>query len=598
MDSHSAEAARNGFDVVWWTDHAELYGTFADLRFDFSAAVLDSAAGAVVFRGARLGRQLSGFEVEGRGGARAELAAGRLVLTADAGGARGAAGGAGGAGAPPEEATVRISPGSKLGKVHTINFCRPVTSGLKLDAWLRADGLGPDTYVRVGFDLAWHPGGQHHLIFEGVEGGGRAPRLVGDTTVVTEFEVPRRAARATFDLEKAASLLPRGADNTLSGFYIEAGARGRQALRVEIDSLVLGSDKPDGRFQVGAVDSLARVYSAAYGLREYVGIEIGKMHTAASPHMNAYYPDEGVGYQRLDIETRGPRRNWVDAVHRKGGLVSFNHPFGAHRSARQLGAGPGDAAGGEPAVAPGGAEAPDGDGAEEYDSAPPGFVPRALARKGPAVSEDDFWEVAEPLLDGDGLGADMLEVGYLFRGRGSLDDHLRLWDLALAHGIRLVGTGTSDSHGGVWGPDMVPNPFATWVWSAGAGAADLLAAVKRGRAAFGDPFLWKSALAFTVDGEDGLSAMMGDTLYVSGGSRARGRLEITPARDDVDVRMVRVKLKKARQVDRTTETLKVAAGVSNFPVAVDGACYVRLEIYAKDGTPLIFTNPIFLFPRN
>jgi hypothetical protein len=65
--------------------------------------------------------------------------------------------------------------------------------------------------------------------------------------------------------------------------------------------------------------------------------------------------------------------------------------------------------------------------------------------KRPPASEDEFWEIAEPLLDGKGLGADLLEVGYLYRGIGSLEDHLRLWDLALANGIRLVGTGTSDS---------------------------------------------------------------------------------------------------------------------------------------------------------
>jgi hypothetical protein len=212
------------------------------------------------------------------------------------------------------------------------------------------------------------------------------------------------------------------------------------------------------------------------------------------------------------------------------------------------------------------------------------------------VSEDAFWEVAESLLRRKGLGADMLEVGYLFRGLGSLDDHLRLWDLALAHGIRLVGTGVSDSHGGAWGPDMIPNPFASWIWAPSASAADFLAAIKRGRVAFGDPFLWKSALAFSVQGEDGRSAVMGDTLYFTGRRSVRGQVRIEPGRDDVEVRVVRVKMKQAREVEKTVEVQSAAAAASGFSIAVGEPCYVRVEIYAKDGTPLIYTNPIFLFP--
>jgi hypothetical protein len=209
---------------------------------------------------------------------------------------------------------------------------------------------------------------------------------------------------------------------------------------------------------------------------------------------------------------------------------------------------------------------------------------------GPAATPEQFWAIASPILDHNGLGCDLLEVGYLFRGIGSLDDHLKLWDLALANGVRLVGTGTSDSHGGVWGPDMVPNPFATWIWARSKGADELLRALKAGRAAFGDPFLWKGKFAFGVDG-----AMMGDTLFIDGPREARAWVSLGAWRDDLDIRLVTVQIRQGRDVE-TTRTEWTPAGAGEMPVKLAGPCFLRAEIYARDGSPLVFSNPVFIIP--
>ncbi|MFZ1947480.1 MAG: hypothetical protein WAW06_08020, partial [bacterium] len=123
MASHTREAALAGFDAIWWTDHAELFHDFSDYRIDFQSATMDSA-GREVLLSSRMRRQLSAFAIAATGeGCGASLDDGRLVIDAESKpGAR-------------DFATVAISPISRLGKVHTISFCRPVTSGLKLGLW-------------------------------------------------------------------------------------------------------------------------------------------------------------------------------------------------------------------------------------------------------------------------------------------------------------------------------------------------------------------------------------------------------------------------------------------------------------------------------
>jgi hypothetical protein len=274
--------------------------------------------------------------------------------------------------------------------------------------------------------------------------------------------------------------------------------------------------------------------------------------------------------------------------------------------------------------------------ADEDEDAPGATPPRALQAAGAGATDEEFRDIADPLLELRALGADLLEVGYLYRGVGSLDDHLRLWDLALANGIRLVGTGTTDSHGGVWGPDMIPNPFASWVWAASPSAPDLIDGMRRGRVAFGDPFAWESELGFFASaagaprvsneptGLTGHGVTMGDTLVVPAGSAVSTWAEISPPRDGIEVTQVLVRMKPGREVEAARTTVPRLTGSGEAGLTPDGqwarepgagsaardaagrlyrfytlvgdSCYVRLEIRAADGRPLAFSNPIYLFP--
>jgi hypothetical protein len=599
IESHTAEAAKNGFDVVWWTDHAELFDTFEDLPIGFADATMAST-GDTVMLGSRQGRQVSKIIVERPA---AGSAVGESAVTVEDGrlsvrvGAR-----------PNDEQFVRLAlePASRLGTVRTIQFCRPVASGLRVDAWLRAEGVSPDSYLRFDFDLSWHPMGRHRVRFEGVAANPAPPMRLNDSTVVAEFEVPDTLGPVSLDLEAAAGLLPSGRDNTLSSLRVEVGARRGAAVAVEVDSLVVRSTKPEGANQFATVDYFAAKHAEDQGVVSHVGVEVGKIHLPSMPHMNAYMPGRAQGPDDLLLDSKTSREEWIAEVHRRGGLVSFNHPFGASRNPRSRRY----------------AE-------DEDEDALPAESPRVLQAAGAGASEQEFWEIADPLLETKALGADLLEAGYLYRGVGSLDDHLRLWDLALANGIRLVGDGTTDSHGGVWGPDMIPNPFATWIWAASPSAADLMNGMRRGHVAFGDPFAWKSDFIFLASpasgggrgrsaGGAGGAVMMGDTLVVPAGSAVETWAEITPARGDVEIVQVLVRIKPGREVEAARSKAPSLIGASpteqgqaksvggnavadagwqpyRFRTVVGDSCYVRLEVRARDGRPLVFSNPIYLF---
>jgi len=549
MESHSAEAKRCGFDVIWWSDHARIFDPYdEDIAVRFKRAEMADDEQAVVFAKGRV-RTFTRLLIQKSGPGCDVALDGSLRMIFDR------------LESPCDERRIRLTLGSERGKVHTLDFCRPVASGLKLFIWGDFTSLrGHDGYLRFGIDLSWHPQGQHHLLLDFISRGAGPMEVIGDTLVSARFPIEGSERNIVLDLESLASNLPNGYDNTLSNVWLEIGTTGCNRLSVRLDSLKLHSDRPQGENQHRVVEELARRYSSIYGVTEYVGVELGLFHTPMLPHMNAYLPDSTRSFDDMDTWRTMRREDWVDLIHARGGLVSFNHPFGASLRPRHV----------------------------PEDSLPPQAPPRRIWRSGRRVKEEDFWRIANPILERNGLNADILEVGYLFRGSGSLEDHLRLWDLALANGINLVGDGVSDSHGGRWEPNMVPGDFATWIWARSKDADEIIKALRHGRVAFGDPFFWKGRFAFGIE-----NVLMGDTLHVAGKREARGWILMDPPREDILVRLIQIEIKKGRSLSVAREdTLR--ADFRTIPIETFVPSYVRVEIYGLDGTPLVFSNPVFL----
>jgi hypothetical protein len=551
MESQCYEAVKNGFDVIWWTDHAALFGGFEeDITIDFKEAVFDPESTTVIFsRG--MARALTRVDIErSSGGGRLELADGSLAARIESGrGMRSS-----------EKVGLRLA--SEKGEVNLVDYCRPVASGLKFMMWGRVEGLGDDTRVRLEFGFSWHPAGQHHAVFDLVPRTAGGGTVVGDTTVTSEVEIAGQDLELVLDLESALAALPNGDDNTLSSTRIEIAARNGAPIEVVIDSLRLASTKPDGGNQYRTVERLARRYRDSLGIIQHIGVEVGLLHLPRMPHMNAFLPGSKSTCENIRLSESLLRDEWIDAVQAMGGIVAVDHPFGAALRLKYV----------------------------DGQDLPPDLSRRDLSQRPGLVNESHFRRVAAPIVQDGAWGADLLEVGYLFRGAGSLQDHLRLWDLALANGVRLMGFGSSDSHGGIWGPNMEPNPFATWIWSASPDADDLLDAMRAGKMFFGDPFLWKSDLSFGVG-----DALMGDTLFVDDGDEVPGWLHMEPWRGDVRVRLVQVEIRGGDELNiiRSDIVENVRGG---FDIGVDGPCFARVEVYDDNGIPLAFSNPVFLIP--
>jgi len=184
---------------------------------------------------------------------------------------------------------------------------------------------------------------------------------------------------------------------------------------------------------------------------------------------------------------------------------------------------------------------------------------------------------------------------------------LDTWDALTGNAVFLTGNGVTDSHGsdlfdgwGSWQPGNVnfENNFVTWFWSDALEETSLIAAMKAGRAFFGDPYL------FDPDGTVDLWTPEGFPM---------GRVVLTdrPAHDVIveiagapataEVRLLQGEIRESPPVEYVDvnwlrdEILTSAIGAGTFTdtVTVDTTLpsFVRVEVTDAD-TAAAFSNPI------
>ena len=114
---------------------------------------------------------------------------------------------------------------------------------------------------------------------------------------------------------------------------------------------------------------------------------------------------------------------------------------------------------------------------------------------GAALSEEERAEDVEDqieLLTGESaFGCDLIEIGYRERG-GLLEDFLAVWDALSVDGVWITGLGTSDLHDTLDYTETLNN-FVTWVPSASDSESDISWNLVRGMAWFGDPTFFTDA---------------------------------------------------------------------------------------------------------
>jgi hypothetical protein len=252
-------------------------------------------------------------------------------------------------------------------------------------------------------------------------------------------------------------------DDSLTAFNVAVMVREGQAATVFVDALQVEAELRGPELFPRQREVLDAVAAERPELVQLQGVEVSYLH----PHLNEFSVDtELLDYDRLardsgllDADGRVDEaelapffaRRTVERAHERGGLVSFNHFLGTDPEGRE-----------------------------------------------PTRKREDV--LAELL--GHGLyGADLVEVGYRDRAGHGLRDHLWTWDqLALRGGLRPVGVGVSDHHGGPLRWRTMDNNFVSWVLAPSPEKADLIEALRAGRVFFGDITHFDGTLELTTDG--------------------------------------------------------------------------------------------------
>jgi hypothetical protein len=544
IDSHSWEARDVGCDVVWWSDHDFRLTTYQHVtRFGFEGPM--EPLGRNESWAPRLKRNVAGrklLEVI----TRPEDAELRFVRS------------------PVQEGeqSLFLALDGKENGFQTELLClsaerflvrRSLASGVTVRLAVQPQSSGPDTRILVEAELSEHapreglgiaPVFVRYLL--GEEG---PPRRDGQVYLVpVPLELGRWndvALPVTADAVRGFPASP-GEDNALYrlAFGLQARRGGRAAAY--FDDLRIEQERA-GPVMYARQGELIREVGALYpGLGELQGIEI----SYGSRHLNVFCEEPVIpDYDRIaeEIAAANPESEAFDErafraaviervvaeVHRLGGLVSYNHPFGTTY--------------------------------EENEK--------------PRTNEEQF----KILMRNKAEGADILEVGYRDRGGAKLDDHLWLWDQAALAGLRLVGTGVSDSHGGAenrW--RGTPNNFVSWIWAAKPDKKSLIEGLRKGRVFFGDLERFDGELDLvTASGE-----RMGATVQTA---EATARVQLIARGLEAGERVVVVESGK-----RTSTFPAEGAEFERWlelELPPAGPAFVRFEVHDDTG-PIALSNPI------
>jgi len=240
----------------------------------------------------------------------------------------------------------------------------------------------------------------------------------------------------------------------------------------------------------------------------------------------------------------------VPDIHARGGLVSYNHPFG-------LGSG---------------------------------------AALSSSEQDDMLAETGAAILDNRAMGCDLLEVGYPVRGGVDLARHVALWDICSRNAMFLTGNGTSDDHfARDWSGTR--NNWITSVWAADTQESGLLSALAAGRAWSGSLSGYRGSLDLLVDGV----CPMG-SVSVSGLWRRQLRVTATdlPAGGSLQVVQGRVDYAgplfpvPATRVIATYADTALGGGAAVLAVDTSSSSFVRTQVLDATGEVVGLSNPVWL----
>jgi hypothetical protein len=299
FDWQAWQAARSGYDLVWWSEH------------DWRVACRDHLGGFgfededpinVDFEAEGPGAQAERTRDEVSGGARAVL-----LRTGSAGGT----------------CRARVRSDRK-------RLAYTLASDVEIGMRILARDLRAGDVLTVGFDLSYHPAGARSLIYRLRWEGADAPGAEGGSPWAPE--IPRTLptggwVTVRFPVsDDAAARWPNGLDDNLTGMWMELDAEG--AAEVRLDDVTV-----EHRLCGLELIAVQEEWTAFYpNLAHRVGGEISYI----APHLIRFGGDPALLLYDLERE-RGEESapdeaaGVVRVVHARGGLVSWAHPLGVNR---------------------------------------------------------------------------------------------------------------------------------------------------------------------------------------------------------------------------------------------------------------------------
>ncbi len=417
--------------------------------------------------------------------------------------------------------------------------------------------IGPDAYLELRIATSWHPAaggrpaGTYELSYR-FGGSGKADSrvpagLLGVVTIpVTQGQWNSAAITPAADI---AALWPDLDSRDFATWQIRLGATSRSGAVAagNFDYLRFTRTNTSGQVPLQTQRDMAAAYAATFpGVAQRQGLEVSWQR-----HLNWFGGSvELPNYAGVPRSSDSYVTSLVNLVHSRGGVASYNHPFGA-----------------------------------------------SMGPPLPSAQQDAVRaKVATAMLQSGAYGMDMLEVGYRRRSRIDLRRHLSLWDVCSRNALFLTGNGTSDDHEGT---DWVnrTNNFLTFAWATSTAEADLLAAMRGGRLYAGTIDGFRGALDLLVDG----TCPMGS---VSVSQLPRRNLRVIgngiPTGGGVRVAQGFVDYAGASRPSDNTVTIgtlsegDLATGSADLLVDTSVSSFVRAEVQDAAGNVVGVSNPAWL----
>lgn len=436
--------------------------------------------------------------------------------------------------------TFSYSPMSVVGLVKDIAFSKPMVSKPVLE--FQMNSLIPDTTnakIKIVFRLSWHyrqQTGQDIITFEFVPGGTALNFSSNNVdSVLVKYPLINGWQTISMDLWEAASILDHGTDNTLSEMELQLISKQGGSIIAGMQDFLLIPIHHQTDSIIFGEKTVLDDYSATHQTHNILGVEYSGFQ-----HLNAYFPKSENNHQIFEGKIYGNVTNWVNKVHLKGGLVSFNHMFGTDWTL-------------------------DSDSIQNYRSD----------------------TAALHILGNQAYGSDILEVGYFKRGGSDFARHLSTWDKITANGLYLYGNGVSDAHGNEWMYE--DNLFHTYIWAADSSDYELLAALSLGKMFFGNQKLFKGELYYTL-----ANLEMGDRGFINQ-NNVQPAVHLSPAPPGCKIKLTQILLNSTLQPLTYLHNETLIDTTNMVVLDMSQPSFIRIGVYDANDAPLAFGQPIVIF---